>query len=35
MNLSNRKFVIIDANKDKEEIHNNILTNLKKWKLIK
>ena len=35
MNLGNRKFIIIDANKDKEEIHNNILINLKKWKLIK
>ena len=35
MNLGNRKFITIDANQNKEEIHNNILINLKKWKLIK
>lgn len=35
MNLGNRKFIIIDANQNKEDIHNNILINLKKWKLIK
>ena len=35
MNLGNRKFIIIDANQNKEDIHNTILINLKKWKLIK
>ena len=35
MNLGNRKFIIIDANQNKEDIHNAILINLKKWKLIK
>ena len=35
MNFDNRKFITIDANRDKELIHNEILLNLKKWKLIK
>lgn len=35
MNLGNRKFIIIDANQNEEDIHNTILINLKKWKLIK
>ena len=35
INFDNRKFITIDANRDKELIHNEILLNLKKWKLIK
>ena len=33
MNFDNRKFITIDANRDKEFIHNEILLNLKKWKI--
>ncbi len=35
LRLFNRKFVIIDANKSEKIIHEQILKNLKKWKLIK
>tara|TARA_Y100000996_G_C22505405_1_gene636153 strand:+ start:465 stop:1064 length:600 start_codon:yes stop_codon:yes gene_type:complete len=33
--INKRKFIIIDATKPQEEIHKDILSHLKKWKLIK